>query len=605
MRVAAQKAEPVTPKLEPTTPRPKSTHGPSPGSARAKLSREGTALSASEGGAAAAGKADGHLTLQAKKTAAAAPRHPTGVKDKPLASGAGENVAVVKAEGPASALEEHEGHLKAMLAPFLVLVAELASRHSLLLEAHKGTDVYNAEAPFAATLSHRQAEALQVMSPVALGVSVGVTRRHACPAQAVTRHSDQAANIMRTTVEENALMRGLLEKENSDLIQKLEECTKDLERERAAAAKLKNSKLAMDSSIKQMRTKIKDVEATLTAKVAEDDAKLKEQSALVHSLNQKMRSRNVVLEQRGKELEQREKELQAALTRIAELESGDVSKQQLNSRLSSVTQMLQLETKNREKAELKLKATAAKLSQIGMAREAGDDAAPPAKTDLQAELEAELEQLRANRDGLKAQLEQLREASSSDISELRTELKSVMGQLEARSRQLENKDAELKHYLALRPGETTREEMEAMKEMFAELATHNERLDQELGQCRQELARRDKMMADQENVLRVRDNLISVLHNREGQGLQGLQWPQEAAAGRKLIDLHAIVERKSVRIKAYEQQIKQMEKQLESSQVLRTTMETRIAQLEHMVAVAGMTKQALGKPPCRVNVASW
>ncbi|XP_034238365.1 cingulin-like isoform X2 [Thrips palmi] len=583
MRVAAQKAEPVTPKLEPTTPRPKSTHGPSPGSARAKLSREGTALSASEGGAAAAGKADGHLTLQAKKTAAAAPRHPTGVKDKPLASGAGENVAVVKAEGPASALEEHEGHLKAMLAPFLVLVAELASRHSLLLEAHKGTDVYNAEAPFAATLSHRQAEALQ----------------------AVTRHSDQAANIMRTTVEENALMRGLLEKENSDLIQKLEECTKDLERERAAAAKLKNSKLAMDSSIKQMRTKIKDVEATLTAKVAEDDAKLKEQSALVHSLNQKMRSRNVVLEQRGKELEQREKELQAALTRIAELESGDVSKQQLNSRLSSVTQMLQLETKNREKAELKLKATAAKLSQIGMAREAGDDAAPPAKTDLQAELEAELEQLRANRDGLKAQLEQLREASSSDISELRTELKSVMGQLEARSRQLENKDAELKHYLALRPGETTREEMEAMKEMFAELATHNERLDQELGQCRQELARRDKMMADQENVLRVRDNLISVLHNREGQGLQGLQWPQEAAAGRKLIDLHAIVERKSVRIKAYEQQIKQMEKQLESSQVLRTTMETRIAQLEHMVAVAGMTKQALGKPPCRVNVASW
>lgn len=51
-----------------------------------------------------------------------------------------------------------------MVAPFLVLVAELASRHGMLLEALRDKDpaVYNAEADFAATLAHRQAEALQV-----------------------------------------------------------------------------------------------------------------------------------------------------------------------------------------------------------------------------------------------------------------------------------------------------------------------------------------------------------------------------------------------------------------------------------------------------------
>lgn len=66
--------------------------------------------------------------------------------------------------------------------------------------------------------------------------------------------------------------------------------------------------------------------------------------------------------------------------------------------------------------------------------------------------------------------------------------------------------------------------MEAMKETFAELATHNERLEQELSNCRQELshcrqelARRDKMLAEHENVLHVRDNLISVLHTKDAQ----------------------------------------------------------------------------------------
>ena len=57
--------------------------------------------------------------------------------------------------------------------------------------------------------------------------------------------------------------------------------------------------------------------------------------------------------------------------------------------------------------------------------------------------------------------------------------------------------------------------MDELKKTFTELATHNERLEQELGHCKQELAQRDKVMAEQENVLRVRDQLISALHTRD------------------------------------------------------------------------------------------
>lgn len=123
------------------------------------------------------------------------------------------------------------------------------------------------------------------------------------PVQTVTRHSDEATQLVRASLEQSSFMRVLLEKENTGLVQRLEECTRDLEQERAACSKLKSSKVAMDSSIKQMRAKIKEVEATLTTKAAEDEAKLKEQAAQVHSLKEKMRARNIVLEQRGKELE--------------------------------------------------------------------------------------------------------------------------------------------------------------------------------------------------------------------------------------------------------------------------------------------------------------
>lgn len=76
---------------------------------------------------------------------------------------------------------------------------------------------------------------------------------------------------------------------------------------------------------------------------------------------------------------------------------------------------------------------------------------------------------------------------------------------------------------------------------------------------------------------------------------QRLQWPQDAADGRKLIEAYAKLERSSVRIKAYEQHIQQLERQAESDQLLRTSMETTIAQLEHLA----MTKQVLGKLPNR------
>ncbi|XP_052133455.1 uncharacterized protein LOC127752355 [Frankliniella occidentalis] len=217
--------------------------------------------------------------------------------------------------------------------------------------------------------------------------------------------------------------------------------------------------------------------------------------------------------------------------------------------------------------------------------------------------DSELNEIRAERDRLKSQLDELSERSSSDISQLRTELKRVMEQLESRSQQLAETDAELQHYLSLRPGQTTREELDELKEMFAQLATHNERLEQELSHCRQELAQRDKVMTEQENVLRVRDQLISALHSRDQQEHGGALWPQDVVDGRRLIETNATLERKAVRCKAQEQYIKQLEKQVGSMQNVRISMEKRNAQLEHLVAE--FSKQALlsGKhcvPRCNV-----
>ncbi|KAE8751581.1 hypothetical protein FOCC_FOCC001828 [Frankliniella occidentalis] len=174
--------------------------------------------------------------------------------------------------------------------------------------------------------------------------------------------------------------------------------------------------------------------------------------------------------------------------------------------------------------------------------------------------------------------------------------------------------------------ELSERELDELKEMFAQLATHNERLEQELSHCRQELAQRDKVMTEQENVLRVRDQLISALHSRDqqvrvapragGRGWRpwlapspgalavrlesstyfrqehgGALWPQDVVDGRRLIETNATLERKAVRCKAQEQYIKQLEKQVGSMQNVRISMEKRNAQLEHLVAE--FSKQAL------------
>ncbi len=54
--------------------------------------------------------------------------------------------------------------IRGMTAPYLVLVAELASRHGVLLDAIKDKDAatHAEESQFAVTLAHRQAEALRV-----------------------------------------------------------------------------------------------------------------------------------------------------------------------------------------------------------------------------------------------------------------------------------------------------------------------------------------------------------------------------------------------------------------------------------------------------------
>ena len=73
----------------------------------------------------------------------------------------------------------------------------------------------------------------------------------------------------------------------------------------------------------------------------------------------------------------------------------------------------------------------------------------------------------------------------------------------------------------------------------------------------------------------------------------GPLWPQEAVDGRRLIETYATLERKSVRIKAYEQQIKELEKDRESFHFQRLVLEKRIASLEHLVAE--LSKRLSGK----------
>ncbi len=108
--------------------------------------------------------------------------------------------------------------------------------------------------------------------------------------------------LLRVWTEESGML-ALLEAENTELVRKLKECTHDLEQERAAASKARSTKAAQDSSLKQMRTRIKELETKAEATATEDDTKLKEQTAQITLLKEKLRARNAVLEQRTKELE--------------------------------------------------------------------------------------------------------------------------------------------------------------------------------------------------------------------------------------------------------------------------------------------------------------
>ncbi|XP_052133453.1 nascent polypeptide-associated complex subunit alpha, muscle-specific form-like isoform X2 [Frankliniella occidentalis] len=167
------------PRLELSAVRPKSTQGPH--SARGKPSRELSSLSASGGGSGAPHpkvdvKASG-AQLEARPELTPAPNksvtvhrpHPRASKDALLASGAGEDIAVVKSidasqEVWPTCMSRLDEELKCMTAPYLVLVAELASRHGVLLDVIKDKDpvTHAEEAQFAVTLAHRQAEALRV-----------------------------------------------------------------------------------------------------------------------------------------------------------------------------------------------------------------------------------------------------------------------------------------------------------------------------------------------------------------------------------------------------------------------------------------------------------
>lgn len=60
------------------------------------------------------------------------------------------------------------------------------------------------------------------------------------------------------------------------------------------------------------------------------------------------------------------------------------------------------------------------------------------------------------------------------------------------------------------------QEVDALKETMAQLVAHNERLEKELGNSRQEAAQRDKLLEEMENVLHVRDDIIHAVHGASG-----------------------------------------------------------------------------------------
>ncbi|KAJ1528677.1 hypothetical protein ONE63_007071 [Megalurothrips usitatus] len=535
--------------------RPKSTSGPSSARSKPPGAPKGGG-GGGGGGASPRGRQDGvhpaakplgkqEAPTNKQSATAHRPVPPRMPRDGSAATGAGEDVGVLKAtgsvtEGCQGLLARVDEEIKGMTSPSLILLAELCSRYSVLVDILKDVDVsiHPDEVQFVSTLAHRQADVLKT----------------------VGRQSDMVRSLVRAMWSEGSNVQALLEQENTALVQKLKDCTADLELERVASSKARTSKAALDCSVKQMRAKIKDLEGKMESKAAEDEAKLKEQVSQVHTLKEKLRARGVVLEQRTKELEAK---LEAA---ISELQSVQSSKQELDTRLGSVTQTLQIETQMREKAERRLKETSAKLSQMEMIR-----------------VDADLDEVRAERDKLKAELEELTAKNSADLEGLRRELKRVMEQLEARSRQLDDKDAELRHYLALRPGEPSKEEVEALKKTLADLVSHNELLEQELSHCREELAQRDVVIAQRDKVMAEQENVTRTLSYAQGQSRLGPHWPQELQDGRRLIEMDATLQRRAVKCKAYEQTIRKLEEEHQSNQKIRIFMEKKIAQLEHLL----------------------
>lgn len=78
------------------------------------------------------------------------------------------------------------------------------------------------------------------------------------------------------------------------------------------------------------------------------------------------------------------------------------------------------------------------------------------------------------------------------------------------------------------------QEVDALKETTAQLVAHNERLEKELGNSRQEAAQRDKVLEEMENVLHVRDDIIHALRGASGSRVTAGP-PRTRVSGRSVV----------------------------------------------------------------------
>nr|CAD7411590.1 unnamed protein product [Timema poppensis] len=452
---------------------------------------------------------------------------------------------------------------------------------------------------------------------------------------------------------------GLLEIQNTDLGEKLRQCSEDLVKERVKVEQINEKKNLAEKEAKEDKQKLKQMEK----KMAAEEGKLVHLTSQMGALESQLKIKDQVQDQRIKEMQKISKHTSDTVSRlekekiqlqlkVEELgnslrEKKEKAKKiidELNAKLHKTDGRLTEEETSRKKLVQDLERAAQTIANIEKKRLelehtvkhnslSEEVKASMREVELMTDLRTtkdkltsaeeviasltqdseklkemiikseEQNQMLANYKDLEQKLKEEMAQKDEQIATLQIEmheLKNIISLSEEHSAMLENQVKELQEEVSQNDAQQKlsklQQQVSEMESALNQVMTRNEELEAEMNLNTCEIEQRDRVMHEQNQVLKVRDELILLLKVKEQQqdkAISSLQATLEerdknmekvnkeiAIKSAELQELYSTLESKQVQVARLEKLVQQHEEQHDRSQKQRTRHEARIAELE-------------------------